>query len=200
MARRSDHAEDTRTAVLDAAERRFAEHGFASATIDEIADDARVTKGAVYHHFSGKTELFRAVVERLYDGILTDLADTGVDARASGDNDLWDLVCTSYQARLDYVAAHPTFGRIVDQDAVAVLGHDTMNTIVQPTISSALIPALKQAIDTGLIRPVQAEPLATLLSALITTAGREIAAAKDQQLAHLEFGETLDAFLRGLRQ
>lgn len=199
VARRADHAEDTRTALLDAAERRFAEQGFAVATIDEIADDARVTKGAVYHHFGGKTALFRAVVERLYESVVTALTDTGVDAQARGDADLWDLVCASYQARLDHVAAHPAFSRIVDEDAIAVLGHDTMTEIVQPTISSALIPTLQEAIDTGLIKSVPADALAKLLGALITTAGREIAAAQDKERARLELGETLDAFLQGLR-
>lgn len=97
------------------------------------------------------------------------------------------------------MSAHPAFSRIVDQDAIAVLGHDTMTEIVQPAISPALIPVLQEAIDAALIKPVPADTLAKLLGALITTPGREVAAAQDKERVRLEFGATLDAFLQGLR-
>src|SRR6266481_8753367 len=58
---RSQHAEATRRAVLDAARALFGRQGYAQTSVDEIADAARVTKGAVYHHFTGKEALFRAV-------------------------------------------------------------------------------------------------------------------------------------------
>src|SRR6185312_4032273 len=58
---RSQHAEATRRAVLDAARSLFGRKGYARTSVDEIADAARVTKGAVYHHFPGKEALFRAV-------------------------------------------------------------------------------------------------------------------------------------------
>src|SRR6202020_2755460 len=58
---RSQHAEATRRAVLDAARSLFGRQGYAQTSVDEIADAARVTKGAVYHHFANKEALFRAV-------------------------------------------------------------------------------------------------------------------------------------------
>ena len=58
---RSQHAEATRGAVLAAARRSFGRKGYAQASVDEIAAAARVTKGAVYHHFADKEALFRAV-------------------------------------------------------------------------------------------------------------------------------------------
>ena len=58
---RSQHAEATCWAVLDAARRSFGKKGYAQTSVDEIAAEARVTKGAVYHHFVGKEALFRAV-------------------------------------------------------------------------------------------------------------------------------------------
>src|SRR5690349_23444688 len=58
---RAQHAEATRRAVLDAARSLFGRKGYAQTSVDEIADAARVTKGAVYHHFPGKEALFRAV-------------------------------------------------------------------------------------------------------------------------------------------
>ena len=58
---RSQHVEATRRAVLDAARSLFGRKGYAQTSVDEIAAAARVTKGAVYHHFAGKEALFRAV-------------------------------------------------------------------------------------------------------------------------------------------
>jgi AcrR family transcriptional regulator len=55
-------AQETRQRLLDAAERVFARHGFAQGTVDLIADEAGVSMGALYHHFSGKEELFRALL------------------------------------------------------------------------------------------------------------------------------------------
>ena len=58
---RSQHVEATRRAVLAAARSSFGQKGYAQTSVDEIAAAARVTKGAVYHHFAGKEALFRAV-------------------------------------------------------------------------------------------------------------------------------------------
>jgi AcrR family transcriptional regulator len=66
MARRTkEDAEKTREALLDAAERVFLRHGFASATLNEIAKEAGVTRGAVYWHFEDKISIFRAMYERV---------------------------------------------------------------------------------------------------------------------------------------
>ena len=58
---RSQHVEATRRAVLGAARSLFGGKGYAGTSVDEIAAAARVTKGAVYHHFASKEALFRAV-------------------------------------------------------------------------------------------------------------------------------------------
>jgi len=58
---RAQHAEATRRAVLAAARSLFGRKGYAETSVDQIADAARVTKGAVYHHFASKKDLFRAV-------------------------------------------------------------------------------------------------------------------------------------------
>ncbi|MDF2985539.1 MAG: TetR family transcriptional regulator [Eubacterium sp.] len=55
---------DTRTKILDAANRVFAKYGYESATLDQVASDAGMTKGAVYWHFSSKSDLFLAICDR----------------------------------------------------------------------------------------------------------------------------------------
>ena len=63
--RRDDYSDATKTALLDSAQSLFVEKGFARASLDEIAAGARVTKGALYHHFEGKQSLFEAVLVRI---------------------------------------------------------------------------------------------------------------------------------------
>jgi len=55
---------DTRTRLLDAAERVVARVGYESATLDDVAAEAGLTKGAVYWHFDSKTSLLLALLER----------------------------------------------------------------------------------------------------------------------------------------
>jgi AcrR family transcriptional regulator len=53
----------TRRELLTAAKKLIAERGFAEASLSEIADSAGVTKGALYHHFASKEELFLALLD-----------------------------------------------------------------------------------------------------------------------------------------
>lgn len=63
MARKTaEEAAKTRDAVIDAALQVFAEKGFAGAQLDDIASRAGVTRGAVYHHFTDKTDLLQVVL------------------------------------------------------------------------------------------------------------------------------------------
>src|SRR3954451_12984327 len=61
VARRVEHAEATRRGLMEAAQELFASEGYVDVSIDEICRRARVTKGALYHHFRDKRDLFRAV-------------------------------------------------------------------------------------------------------------------------------------------
>lgn len=61
MTRRDEHALSTRNALLDCAGELFASQGFAATSIEQIAAGARVSKGAVYHHFTDKSDLFAAL-------------------------------------------------------------------------------------------------------------------------------------------
>lgn len=67
MVRRTKSAAlETRTAILDAAERVFFDRGVGQTSLTHIAAEANVTRGAIYWHFSGKTALLRAMQERAY--------------------------------------------------------------------------------------------------------------------------------------
>src|SRR3954470_23366273 len=59
-----ERSDATTGELIAAARELFARQGYAATSLDEIAAAANVTKGAVYHHFAGKRDIFRAVYER----------------------------------------------------------------------------------------------------------------------------------------
>src|SRR5579864_4630548 len=68
--RRDENVEATRAALVAVARRQFARKGFGGTDLADIARDARLTTGAIYHHFKNKLALFQAVAEGLEGEIL----------------------------------------------------------------------------------------------------------------------------------
>ncbi len=83
MARRTkDEALETRNGILDAAERVFGEHGVSRTSLEDIAQAAGVTRGAIYWHFKDKSDLFEAMVNRVtlpLEGMVERSSDESVD-------------------------------------------------------------------------------------------------------------------------
>ena len=70
-----EEAQETRRAILDAAELVFQEHGVSRTTLDEIAKAAGVTRGAVYWHFTNKAALFDALIQRVFESLEARLSE-----------------------------------------------------------------------------------------------------------------------------
>ena len=83
---REERRTQTRAELLDAAERLFSEQGFHTTSVDQVADDAGYTKGAVYSNFVSKEDLFFAVYERRVDRARR---GRGVAARRRGPTRGW---------------------------------------------------------------------------------------------------------------
>src|SRR5258707_950225 len=71
--------EATRDAILHAARKLFARHGYADTSLAQVVQAARVTTGAVYHHFGDKKNLFQAVAESVEVEILKRIAERASD-------------------------------------------------------------------------------------------------------------------------
>ena len=90
--------------ILDAAMRVFRRHGFRRSSIEQAAEEAGLTRQALYHHFSSKEALFRAVIERLYEqGLAAEIAA----AKAAEDEglDLSDILVAEIGARMQSLFA-----------------------------------------------------------------------------------------------
>jgi AcrR family transcriptional regulator len=115
--RRQQYSAATRRALIDVAEGLFTEHGYAATSLDAIVAGAEVTKGALYHHFSGKQALFEAVFERVEGEAARSIHDS-----LKGHDDPWEKALAGLRAFLD-VVQQPGYRRIVILEGPAVLGY-----------------------------------------------------------------------------
>jgi AcrR family transcriptional regulator len=114
--RREQYSEATRAALLQAATRLFFERGFGGTALEDVAAAAQVTRGAVYHHFAGKRDLFEAVLDALEAQ-----AKEQVTAATDGVEDPWDAAMVGLDAFLER-CCDPVYGRLVWQEGPVALG------------------------------------------------------------------------------
>lgn len=196
--RRAEHAADTRGALVAAARSLFAAQGYAATGTEQIVSTARVTRGALYHHFKDKADLFRAVVEATATGVASRLTADLLTRVEGQPRDPWIEVRAGLQAYLD-VCLDPEFQRIVLIEGPAVLGPAAWAALVDAHGLGLLQDWLAQAVEGGQIDPLPIEPLARLLSALIAEASLLIARADDPAEARRLAGLTIERILLGLQ-
>jgi AcrR family transcriptional regulator len=189
---RSQHVEATRRAVLTAARDLFGQKGYAQTSVDEIAAAARVTKGAVYHHFAGKEALFRAVYSQVEAEAQARTAQA-VDPAAS----VIDQIVVGVNAYLD-VALDKEIQRITLVDGPAVLGLEPEGPIEQQAGYVTLRLAIATAMAHGQLVDLDPGVVAYLIAGLSLLGGMLIARASDPEATRAALGSTLDAMLRGL--
>jgi AcrR family transcriptional regulator len=193
--RRAEHAADTRQALVGAARRLFTSQGYAATGTEEIVAGARVTRGALYHHFKDKSDLFRAVMEQ----VAREVAEELVNAELSHPGaTAWDEVRGGLRAFLDLCVVTDDFQRIVLVEGPVVLGHEAWDDLVAQHGSNLLGDWLTRAIEQGSIGPVPVQPLTRLLIAMIAETSLYIARAADRAAARQAMGEALDRLLDGL--
>src|ERR1700758_744426 len=108
---RDEQVAQTRAALVEAGRNLFGRQGFAATSVDDLAREARVTTGALYHHFPTKTKLFEAVFAQAH----TELMEASVQA-AMGAPDEVELLSRGFEAFLDS-AQQPELRQIVIVDA-----------------------------------------------------------------------------------
>jgi AcrR family transcriptional regulator len=191
--RREAEAQATREALIDAAVELFAERGYAEVGTEEIVARAKVTRGALYHHFTDKRDLFRASFERVEAGLME-----RIGAKMGGAADPWELMLTGMRAFLD-ACAEPAVKRIVLTDAPSVLGWAEWREIDNRHGLGLTRIALQGAVEAGVIRPIAVEPMSHLLVAALSEAAFVIAHAEHPRKARAEVEDALLQLLGGLR-
>lgn len=177
---KAKRSEETREALVAVATRIFGERGFAGAATEEIVAEAGVTRGALYHHFADKKELFAAVAEDLErclcDRIAADVVGS-TDARSmlEGGTDSFLAAC------LD-----PVLRQVLMIDAPSVLGWLRWREIEARYAMGLVRASLELGMQEGAIEQQPVDPLCHLLLGATIEAGLVVAHADDTSAAHAE--------------
>ncbi|MFJ8542746.1 TetR/AcrR family transcriptional regulator [Streptomyces sp. NPDC093586] len=189
---RAEQREQTRRTLLRESRRLFATQGYAAVGLAEIVRAAGVTKGALYHHFDGKTALFRAVLEQIQQEV-----GQAVAAAADTEDDPWDQLLAGCRTFLA-AGADPDIQRIMLLDGPAVLGWNEWRALDEAASARHLADALTALIDRGIFAPQPVEPLTRLLSGAMNEAALWLASSTDpSDLTNAQ--DALTRILEGLR-
>jgi AcrR family transcriptional regulator len=192
--RRAEHSSDTRTALIAAARRLFAVQGYDGTGTEQIVADARVTRGALYHHFRDKADLFRAVMAEAAGSVAQRLID---EQLASESPSPLAEIRNGVAAFLD-VCMDGDFQRIVLVDGPRVLGSDAWEELVDRYGRGILEEWLNRCMQAGELAAVPVRALARLLIAMLTEASLAIARSAEPAQTRAELGVVLDRLITGL--
>jgi AcrR family transcriptional regulator len=190
--RQTDRSAATRARLVKAARELFTERPYAEVGTEEIVRRARVTRGALYHHFTDKRDLFRAVHEQL-EAELVDAIAHQLAASAGGDP--LEGLRTGVRSYLD-ACEDPSFARITLIDAPAVLGWVEWRRIDEEYALRLIVLGLEGAMEAGALRRQPVLPMAHLLLGTMGEAGLRVANGEGRRD---EVEGALMALLDGLR-
>ena len=186
-------AEGTRRDLLGHARKLFAQKGYADSSTDEVVRRARVTKGALYHHFANKLDLYRAVVEDMEREIVAKMEQAAGAHPAGQPHTRLQAACRAYlDACLDSALT-----RILVVEAPVVLGWKAWCDLAHQheiAVLSRYLEGVVARSTTG-ERPVE---VAHVLLGALNTAARVIDTAAEPAKARIQVEETINRLLKGL--
>jgi AcrR family transcriptional regulator len=189
---RAEQVAQTRAALVAAGRHLFGQHGFADTSVEEIARQARVTTGALYHHFPTKAALFEAVFEQVHRDIM---AASGAAAAAAPDE--VEFLARAFEVFLDAIL-EPAAQRILITDAPAVLGLARFTDLDERFAFAAIADRLRAARDAGRLRADDPDTLARLFLGALTRGSMLIAGSDQPKATRDEVARAVRVLLQGL--
>jgi AcrR family transcriptional regulator len=190
----AERAAETREALIEAARPLFAAQGFAEVALETIVRAAGVTRGALYHHFADKTELFAAVFEKVEGEVA---ARMGEAIAASNQTDPVEVMRLGADFWLD-VCSDPEVQRIVLVDAPPVLGWTRWTEIGDRYNTGMVRALLTNAVETGRIPPQPIEATVLTILGAMREATLYVARAEDHDQARKDAGAVMNRLIRAL--
>jgi len=204
--RHAVRSSETRARLIASARVLFAERGFVAVGIEEIVRSANLTRGALYHHFRDKEDLFLAVYEQVESDLTTEIAQM-VDGVPDADGaPLPGIAESPWQAlelgaaRFLAACAEPEVQRIALLDAPAVLGWETWREVGSRYGLGLIEGVLAAAIETGELEEQPVGTLAHMLMGAIDELALLVARADDETAAYTEATASFARLLAGLRR
>lgn len=193
--RRQQYSAATKRTLVDVAEELFTENGYAATSLDTIVAGAEVTKGALYHHFSGKQALFEAVFERVEDD-----AARAIHQALKGHRDPWEKATAGLRAFLA-VVQEPRYRRIVIQEGPAVLGYERYREQEERSTFANVLEIVRSVLSAGeweLDEDLQ-QTFARIFFGAMSSAGESVTDAPDPVAAAANVETAIGFILSGFR-
>ena len=189
---RIERGRTTRERLIAVGFELFGFRGYEATSVGLILDTAGLARGAFYHHFATKAELFDAVLDR----VIAQLADASADAARAHDDPVASLRagCSRW---LDS-ALNPVVQRIVQLDAVAVVGWERVRELDDKHTLGRTKSTLRRIARAGLLPLDNVETLAHMLLAAVGEAAMLIGRADDGETARKAGQEAVDLLITRL--
>ena len=192
--RRQDYSASTKRALVEVASELFTEQGYAGTSLDEIVAGARVTKGALYHHFSGKQALFEAVFENVEDQ-----ASRSIRRAVRGHKDPWEKARAGLRAFLE-VCQQPAYRRVVIAEGPAVLGYERYREQEERSTFGIVQDIVAAVLNTYELEQSMVETFSRVFFGAMSAAGSAVTTADDPRRASAEVEAAIAFILAGLQQ
>lgn len=193
--RRQQYSAATRRALIDVAAELFTEHGYSATSLDAIVAGAEVTKGALYHHFSGKQALFEAVFER----VESEAAAT-IHGSFRGQDDPWEKAIAGLRAFLE-VVQQPTYRRIVILEGPAVLGWTRFREQAERSTFACVLDIVSSVLQAGgpQLDDDLVETFARIFFGAMSSAGEAVSTSDDPNAAAARVEAAIGFILAGMQ-
>ena len=191
--RRQEYSATTKRALVEVARRRFTERGYAGASLDDIVAGAEVTKGALYHHFKGKQELFEAVFEAVEATAVERIREA-----VRQTEDPWERALSGLREFLA-LTRDEEYRRVVIQEGPAVLGYERYREQEERStfgLVHDIVGSLLAAYD---LTPSVVDAFTRLFFGAMSATGAAISTAEDPQQASDDAEGAIVLVLAGIR-
>lgn len=194
MKKNKEETTETIRRLIGVARKYFTEHGYAETALEDIVNEANLTRGALYHHFGSKKGLFQVVLE----SVQKEIAER-VEAEAAKSEDVWEqlfLGCRGFVA----AAVEPHNKRILLLDGPAVLGWEVWRRMDEQNSMLLLREQLHSMQQQGYLKPMPLDALTHILSGALNESALWIAQMPDGRKSFEESMEVLSLLLNGFRK
>ena len=195
--RREEYSDASCRALIESARRRFAAQGFAATSLDDIASDARLTKGAVYHHFANKQALFTAVLTELQRETVTVITETTRQVSDDGAS-AWDAALAGLDAFLAR-CLDPVYQRICFLEGPLAVGFMAWWEMGEVNEIGLIRGLLENLHGEGLIEVDDTDMLTRLLFGSLIAAALDIARSAEPAETRSRVRDAVTRLIWGLR-
>ncbi len=191
--RRQSFSATTRKSLLTVAAELFTSQGYAGTSLDEIVAGAKVTKGALYHHFKGKTDLFEEVFVAVEDAAAAQIA-----AAIRPVPDPWEKAVAGLREFLS-ITRTDAYRRVVIQEGPVVLGYERYREHEERSTYGLVLEIVSGILSPYELPDATVHAFARIFFGAMSATGSAVSTAQDADRASADAEGAIVLILAGLR-